>query len=153
MESPESPTRSTPPRWFLVVSIVALVWTLLGLLSFIMDPLTSEAALAEMTEVQREIFESRPTWLFVVYGISVLSGLAGAIGLLMRRGWAVPAFAVSLAFIVIQFGYVLFGLNALGLLGPLETLPLPLVILTFGVLLLWLSLHARREGWIGSHAG
>lgn len=149
----ESRTQSKPPRWFLVVSIAALIWTLIGVFSFIMDPLTTEVRLAEMTDVQRQLFEARPTWLFLVYGISVLSGFAGAIGLLMRRSWAVPAFAISLVFVVIQFAYVLFVMDAIGLLGPLEALPLPLVILVFGALLLWLSLHARGKGWLGPRSG
>lgn len=149
----ESKALSKPPRWFLVVSILALIWTLLGVVSFIMDPLMGEAARAEMSDVQRQLFEARPTWLFVVYGVSVFSGLLGAIGLLTRRAWAVPAFAISLIFAVVQFAYVLFVMDAIGLLGPVEALPLPLVILIFGALLLWLSLRALREGWLVGRTG
>ncbi len=138
------------PRWYWIVAVLAVLWTLFGVLAFIMDPLTDEAALEQMGEAQRELFEARPNWLFVVYAISVFSGLAGAIGLLMRRSWAVRAFAASLIFVIVQFVYVLFVMDAIGRIGAAEALPFPLVILTIGAVLLWFSIHARRRGWIVS---
>lgn len=139
---------ASPPRWFQVVSLLALFWMIFGVLSLVMDPLTSEAAREQMGEAQRELFEARPLWLFVVYAIAILTGLAGAIALLMRKAWAKVAFGVSLAAVVIQFVYVLFIMDAIGLLGAAEALPFPMVILTIGILLLWLSIHAEKRGWI-----
>lgn len=137
------------PRWYWIVAGLALLWMLFGVLAFIMDPLTDESALEQMSEAQRELFEARPVWLFVIYGIAVFSGLAGAVGLVMRRGWAVTAFLVSLVFVVVQFFYVLFVLDAIGRIGAAEALPFPLVILAIGAGLLWFSLLSRRRGWIG----
>lgn len=139
---------ATTPRWYWIVAVLALLWTLLGVLAFIMDPLTDEAALEQMSQAQRELFEARPTWLFVVYGLAVFTGLAGAIGLLMRRAWAVSAFAVSLVFVVIQFVYVLFVLDAIGRIGAAEAVPFPVVIFAIGSGLLWFSIVARRRQWI-----
>lgn len=138
----------TTPRWYWIVAVLALIWMLFGVLAFIMDPLTDEAALEQMSEAQRELFESRPTWLFVVYGIAVFTGLAGATGLVMRRAWAVTAFAVSLVFVVVQFVYVLFVLDAIGRIGA-EAVPFPVVIVAIGAGLLWFSIRARRRGWLG----
>lgn len=139
---------TTTPRWYWIVAGLALVWMLFGVLAFVMDPLTDEAALEQMSEAQRELFEARPTWLFVVYGIAVFAGLAGAIGLLMRRAWAVGAFTVSLVFVVIQFVYVLFVLDAIGRLGIAQAAAFPVVILAIGAGLLWFSITARRRQWI-----
>ncbi|MDQ2069073.1 hypothetical protein [Natronospira bacteriovora] len=138
-----------PPRWYWIVSGLALVWMLFGLLSLIMDPMTSEEALAEMSEAQRELFEARPAWLFAVYALAILSGLGGTVALLLRKAWALPLFTVSLVAVVAQFVYVLFILDAIGRIGAAEALPFPLVIFTVGALLLWLSVHANRRGWIG----
>jgi hypothetical protein len=138
----------TTPRWYWIVAVLALLWMLFGVLAFIMDPLTDEATLEQMGQAQRELFEARPLWLFVVYGVAVFSGLAGAIGLVMRRGWAVAAFAVSLVFVVLQFVYVLFVMDAIGRIGVAEALPFPLVILAIGIVLLWFSVVSRRRGWI-----
>lgn len=135
------------PRWYWFVAGLAVLWMLFGVLAFVMDPLTDEAALAQMSEAERELFLERPTWLFVIYGIAVFSGLAGAIGLLMRRSWAVTAFVVSLAAIIIQFIYVLFVMDAMGRIGAVAALPFPLVIFVIGAGLLWFSLLARGRGW------
>lgn len=121
---------------------------LFGVLAFIMDPLTGEETLAQMDAAQRELFEARPTWLFVVYGIAVFSGLAGAIGLLMRHRFAVTAFLISLLFVIVQFIYVLFVMDAIGRIGAAEAIPFPVVILSIGLAMLWFSLHARKSGWI-----
>jgi len=143
-----SPDRAgVVPRWYWVVAIVALLWMLFGVLAFIMDPMTDEAALARMSEAERELFLARPGWLFVIYGIAVFSGLAGAIGLLLRRLWAVAAFAVSLVVVIVQFVYVLFVMDAIGRIGAAAALPFPLVIFAIGAGLLWLALSARRKGW------
>ncbi|MCP1727041.1 hypothetical protein J2T60_001006 [Natronospira proteinivora] len=137
-----------PPRWYWLVSGLALVWMLFGLLSLIMDPMTSEAALEEMSEAQRHLYEARPGWIFALYALAIFTGLGGSLGLLFRKAWAVGVFAVSLVAVIIQFVYVLFVLDAIGLLGPAEALPFPLVIFAIGALLLWLSVHARKQGWI-----
>jgi hypothetical protein len=137
-----------PPRWYWIVSGLALAWMLFGLLSLIMDPMTDEAALAQMSDAQRELFEARPMWLFGIYAIAIFSGLAGAIGLLLRHSWTVWVFAVSLVAIVVQFVYVLFIMDAIGLLGASESLPFPIVIFVIGALLLWLSIHAKGQGWL-----
>lgn len=142
-------TSEPVPRWYWIVAILALLWTLIGVLSFIMDPLTGEETLARMEPAQRELFEGRPVWLFVVYGVAVFSGLAGAIGLLLRRSWAILAFAVSLVFVVVQFVYVLFVMDAIGRIGAAEAALFPIVILVIGSSLLWFSLLARGRGWSG----
>jgi hypothetical protein len=138
------------PRWYWIVAGLAVVWMLFGVLAFIMDPLTDEATLAEMSQAQRELFLARPTWLFVVYGVAVFTGLAGAIGLLLRRAWAVSAFAVSLLFVIVQFIYVLFVMDAIGRIGAAEALPFPILIFVVGAGLLWLSVVARKRGWLRS---
>jgi hypothetical protein len=78
----------------------------------------------------------------------VFSGLIGAIGLLLRKRWATTYFLVSLIAIVVQFGYTLFVMDAIALLGPAMALPFPIVIAAFAVFLLWFARYARRHGWI-----
>lgn len=143
-------TVASPPRWFWIAAVLALVWTLLGVLAFVMDLSTSEAALAAMSETQREIYLARPQWLLVDYAVATLAALAGAIGLLLRRPWAVWAFAVSLAAVVLQFGYLIFGMNLVERLGAAAALPFPIVIFAIGVAMLWFARYAKHRGWIGA---
>jgi hypothetical protein len=137
-----------PPTWYWVVSALALVWMLLGVAAWTTDLMMDEAALAQMSAAQQQVYMSRPDWLFAVYAIAIFSGLAGTIGLLMRKGWAIPAFAISLGAIIVQFGYTFLVLDAIGLLGASEALPFPLVIFAIGVLLLWFAARSKKSGWI-----
>ena len=74
---------SKPPTWYWVVSGLAVLWMLFGVMAWVMDLMTDEASLAELSEAQRQLYAARPQWLFAVYGVAIFSGLAGAIGLLM----------------------------------------------------------------------
>lgn len=139
-----------PPTWYWVVSGIAVLWMLLGVVAWVMDLMTDETTVAEFSEAQRQLYAARPQWLFVVYGVAIFSGLAGSIGLLLRKPWASMLFAVSLVAIIVQFGYTFFGLHAVQLLGAAAAIPFPLVIFVIGVALLWFANRARKMGWIAT---
>ena len=136
------------PRWYWIVAILALLWMLFGVFAFFMDVMTDEAALQGLSEAERRLYTDRPAWLFVMYAVAIFSGLLGTVGLLLRRTWAVGLLALSLVTAIIQFGYVLFGMRAIEVLGAPATVPFPLLIIAIGAGLLWLGLHARRHGWL-----
>lgn len=137
-----------PPRWYRAVAVLALLWMLVGVVTWFMDLITDESTLTHLSEAQRQLYADRPGWLSVVYSAAVLSGLAGAVGLLRRRRWAASALWLSLAAVVIQFGYTMFGMRAVERLGAAMALPLPVTVFVIGAALLWLSLHARARGWL-----
>lgn len=136
------------PWWYWAVAVLALLWMLLGVFAWIMDLRMTPEQLATLAPGQQQLYAARPQWVFVVYAIAVFSGLAGAIGLLLRKRWATTYFLVSLVAVVIQFGYTLFVMDAIGVLGAGMALPFPLVIVAFAVFLLWFARYARRHGWI-----
>jgi hypothetical protein len=137
-----------PPTWYWVVSGLAVLWMLFGVMAWVMDLLTDEAGLAELSEAQRQLYGARPQWLFVVYGVAIFSGLAGAIGLLLRKSWASTLLGLSLAAIIVQFGYTFFGMRAVQVLGAAAAIPFPLVIFLIGAALVWFARRSRKVGWI-----
>ena len=141
-------SRTALPKWYWIVSALALVWMIIGVLAWVADLMTDESTLAQMSEAQRQLYASRPQWLFIVYAIAIFTGLLGAIGLLMRKRWSVIAFGISLGAIIVQFGYTLTAMDAIGLLGPATALPFPIVIFTIGLLVLGLSIKAKNAGWL-----
>lgn len=136
------------PVWYWLIAVLALLWMLFGLMALAMDAMMDDAALAALPEAQRALYLDRPQWLFVVYATAIFSGLAGAIGLLLRRAWSIPLLLLSIVAIVLQFGYTLFGMDAIGRLGAAAALPFPLLILGIGIALWAFALHARRRGWL-----
>ena len=137
-----------PPTWYWVVSGFAVLWMLFGVMAWVMDLMTDEAGLATLSEAQRALYAARPQWLFVVYGVAIFSGLAGAIGLLLRKSWALMLFYLSLAAIVVQFGYTFLVMNAVQVIGAAAAIPFPLVIFLIGVALVWFARRAHKAGWI-----
>ena len=137
-----------PPTWYWIVSSLALVWMLFGVMAWTADLMMTDEMAAQMSDAQRQLHEARPQWIFVVYGIAIFSGLLGAIALLLRKGWAVVAFAISLAAVVVQFGYTFIVMKAAQVLGAAVALPFPIVIFAIGAALLWFAMHAKRVGWL-----
>ncbi len=137
-----------PPTWYWVVSGIAVLWMLFGVMAWVMDLMTDESGMAEFSEAQRQLYAARPQWLFAVYGVAIFSGLAGAIGLLLRKSWASMLFALSLAAVVVQFGYTFFAMHAVEVLGAAAAIPFPLAIFLIGVALLWFAHRSRKLGWI-----
>lgn len=138
-----------PPTWFWLVASLALVWMLFGVYALYADYTMDDAGRAQMSAEQLQLMDARPAWIFAVYAVAIFSGLFGAIALLLRKAWAVPLFMLSLLAVIVQFTYILFAMGAIRILGAAQAVPFPLVIFTIGAALLWLSLHARRRGWLG----
>lgn len=143
-----SGTQPLPPAWYRVVAALAVAWMLFGLFALSQDLGGNEAMRAQMSDVERQLYDSRPTWLIGAYAVAVLAGLIGAIGLVMRRLWAVPALALSLVAAIVQFVYTFTAMRAIELLGPAVALPFPIVILSIGVGLLMIGRTARARGWL-----
>jgi hypothetical protein len=143
----EATTVAQPPRWYWVVAGVAALWMLIGVGAWVADLMTDEQTAAGFTDAQRQLYLSRPAWLFAVYAVAVFAGLAGAVGLLLRRSWATAVLAVSLAAIVVQFGYTFLVLPALELLGA-SALGFPLTVFLIGAALLWFAARSRARGWL-----
>lgn len=138
---------SKPPAWFWIVTVLAVLWTLVGVASYVMDVTMSEETIAKMPEAQRAIYETRPSWVVGLYAIAVFTALTGAAALAFRKKLAVPFFGVSLAAVITQMGYVLFGMSVIATLGATAAI-FPAVIVIIGAALLWFSMQAKSKGWL-----
>lgn len=138
---------NTPPGWFKVVAIVALLWNLLGCLAFAADLSMSPEDIAKLPAPQQALYAARPAWAVAATGLAVIGGALGCIGLLLRRRWATPLFVLSLIGILAQdFGlFVLAG--GAGLAGPAAMVMRAIVL----VVSIWLVLFSRKSaarGWL-----
>ncbi len=136
-----------PPAWFRIAAVLALLWGLVSVFAWTADLMTDEQTAAQFTDAQRRLYLARPAWIFAVYALAIFSALAGATGLLLRRRWAVFLLALSLAALVVQFGYTFIALDAISLLGVGAAF-FPLFIVAVGAAMLWLALDAQRRGWL-----
>jgi hypothetical protein len=142
-------TLSTPvrPRWLTAAGVALLLWNLMGVGAFVSQWMMAADQLATLPLEQREMWVSMPGWAWAAYAVAVFAGTAGAIGLLMRKGWAVPLFAVSLIAVLVQFTYPFIIADGVRTLGA-SALLFPLFIIAIGGLQAWLSARWRTAGWL-----
>ncbi len=97
-----SETQATrTPRHLWIVGIVALLWSLLGAVDYIMTETRNEAYMGQFTPEQLEFFYGFPAWLVAFWAIAVWGGVLGAILLLIRKKLAVPVLLVSFLCMVV----------------------------------------------------
>lgn len=143
-----SVSKPSMPLWFKIAVGAAILWTLTGVFAYYSDVTMSEETLATMPEAQRAMYETRPGWVIGAYAIAVFAALAGAVLLAFRNKLATPFFAVSLVAVMVQMGFVLFGMGAIATLGVSAAI-FPAIIVILGAAMLWLSLTGQQRGWIG----
>ena len=136
-----------PTRSYWIISIVALVWNLMGVASYLMSVSMSPEALAALPEAERALYADIPVWATSAFAIAVFGGTLGCILLLMRKALAIPVFMVSLVGIVVQMIYGLFMSGVVELRGVSAAI-MPVVVIAVAVYLITFSNSAKKQGLI-----
>ncbi|MDE3740404.1 hypothetical protein [Maribacter polysaccharolyticus] len=136
------------PVWYWIVSIIALIWNLLGAMAYLSQAFITDELKATMTAEQVTLMENTPAWATAAFAFAVWGGVLGCIGLLVRKKWAKPVFVISLLGILVQMGYSFFMTNAVEVYGPGQGLAMPIVLILIGVGLVWFATSAQKKGWI-----
>jgi hypothetical protein len=139
-------TRSGIPFWYWAVAAAALLWNQMGCVMFGIEMFAQETAMESMTQEQKAWVRSIPRWIYVVYGVAVSSGVAGSIGLFMRKNWSIAMFAVCLVAVSVQMIFTMIlggGLQVMGRSG----LIMPALVIGIAAILLWFSWFAKNRGW------
>ena len=74
--SPEQASGS-PPRSFYIIGIAALIWNLIGVMTYIMQVTLSDAAMAALPEEQQAFIQNSPVWVTATYAIATNAGALG----------------------------------------------------------------------------
>jgi hypothetical protein len=139
-------TRASRPNWFLPLSIVLILWGLLGCVACFAQVVLGTVPGATPEDVA--LVRAMPAWFNLVYVVATLGALAGAIALVLRLALAGLLFTVTLIAIVVQFGYVFAATDTLARKGAAAAI-FPLAIFAIGAAEVALANMARRRGWIG----
>lgn len=135
------------PRGFLVIAMAALLWNLLGVAMFVMQINMSPEALAALPQAERGLYEAAPTWINIAFGVAVFSGVLGALGLLMKKRWAVVMFLLSLIGLLVQLGSIYAMTPAWEVQGPTGVI-MPAVLVLIAIFLWWYARKAAARNWI-----
>lgn len=144
-KSMTTPTKA--PTWFWVLSIIALVWNLIGVLAYLGQVYMTPEAIAALPEAEQALYASTPAWATGAFAISVFAGALGCVFLLLRKSWAIPTLMVSLAAVLVQDINTFFLANTIEVYGR-AVVVMPIIVITIGVALIWFARKSREEVWI-----
>jgi hypothetical protein len=136
------------PMWFWVVATLGLAWNIFGVVQFVGQLKQTEGAMmgAGMTAEQVAVYSNLPVWMDMVFGLGTFGGVVGCILLLLRKGFAVPVFAVSLGgYIILFVGDILNGVFAVFGISQLTILS---TVVAIAAGLLWFARRLRAQGSI-----
>lgn len=132
---------------FIIVAALALLWNIMGDAAYLMQVTMDLDALAKTDPYQAQMFATMPEWLWSAYAIAVWVGTLAAIFLLLRRKIAVPLYAVSLAAVLVQFGYTLGATDLLAVKGPAAAI-FPAIIIFLTAAQFAYARRMKAQGWL-----
>jgi len=135
------------PKWYLPVTIAALLWNLMGCGAYLSDVLLTADDVAKMSADRQALYASRPGWAVAATAVAVWGGALGSLGLILRRRWALPLLSASLIGLVVQ-DVAMFVLSDVLKVNGSVVLGLQGLVLAIAVALLWLARTANAKGWL-----
>ena len=133
-------TIQKPPMWFLVISIIALVWNALGVFAYLGQSLMTDEMLAQLPEADQQMYANLPSWYISAFAVAVFAGTIGSLGLVIKKKWAFYVLIISLVAAIAQMYYLAFVLKMANTMTPL--------IIIVGMALAWLADYATKKGWL-----
>lgn len=143
----EDSAKISPPVWFWVIAVIALLWFLMDMSAFFMRVLMTDDIIKAMPENQQHLYRNMPFWVNIVFAGEVFGGALGCAGLLLRKKWALPLFAVSILGVLSQTFYVYFLSDAISAMGT-PAVVMPLVAILIGIGMIVLAKTAISKGWL-----
>jgi hypothetical protein len=134
------------PKWYVPVTILALLWNLLGCAAYLSDVMLTPEDIARMSPAQQALYAARPAWAVAATATAVWGGAAGCLGLILRKRWAMPLLIVSLAGLIIQDVGLFVLSDAAAQAGP-AAIALQGLVLLIAIGLVLLARKAAARGW------
>ena len=135
------------PAWLRLAAILLVLWELMGCYACYAQIKYGAAAMDPVDDWSLSYYAALPVWYNWVYSVATVGGLLGGVALLLRDRRALPLFWISLAAVVVMFGYAFAATDLIAHKGLVQVLPFPLFIAAVGAFSVWLAQLAARNGW------
>jgi hypothetical protein len=140
-------TATKPSVAFWIISVLALLWNLMGVAAYIEHvTMTQEVLLAKPIEEQ-QLYADIPVWATAAFAIAVWGSTLGCILLLLRKKLATPVLSISFAAVLVQMVHSLVISKSIEVYGP-GGMIMPIMIMLVGAFLIWYSRKATALGWL-----
>ena len=136
-----------PSNLFWVISSIALVWNLMGVLNYLDQAFMTDKILETLPKEQQILYQDVPAWVTAAFAIAVFSGTLGSLLLLLKKKIATTFFTISFLGIMGQMSYGLLIDQNSESFGPMG-IAMPIMIIAFGGYLIWYSRKANEHRWL-----
>ena len=137
--------RSKTPVHLWVVGVLALLWNAMGAFDYLATQLKLESYMSQFTPEQLDYFYNFPKLMTACWAFAIWGAVAGTIGLLMRKKWAVSAYVVSCVGMFFTTIYNFGMTNGAEVMGT-EGMIFSVVIWVIALFLLWYSWTQAKKG-------
>ena len=131
---------------FWVVSAIALIWNVMGIMNFFVQ--MNADMVASMPETHRVIIDGRPAWATGGFAIAVCGGALGCVLLLVRKLAAYKVFVASLLGVIVTMIHTLGIASSTIDFNPFEIFMMILMPVVVAGLLIWYAKQVESKGWI-----
>jgi hypothetical protein len=146
-QTTQSSDTASPPVWFWVISIVALLWYLMDTSAFFMRVLMTEEAIKAMPENQQHLYRDMPLWVNIAFACEVFGGTLGCIAILLKKKWALPLFTISILGTLAQTSNIWFLTDAISAMGA-PAIVMPLVAIIIAAAMILFAKVAITKDWL-----
>jgi len=136
-----------PPKIFWAVAVFALFYSITGILTFLSECFVTDEIYNVLTYDERYIYENRPFWLLIVFGVDVFAGTTASLFLLLRKVMAFKLGLISIIATTIQILYFYFYSNISDVVGP-TSMQMPLIIFAISFMLLLFIKYSIMKRWL-----
>ncbi len=137
-------TTAKPTTMFWIITVIALLWNIMGVVAYIMQVTMTPEAIAALPENQRAMYTDVPAWATSAFALSTWGALLANVLLLMRKKLAGPLFVASFFAILVTMYHSLFMTNMSGATGAI----LPICIIVIGAFMIFFTRSAAAKGWL-----
>ncbi|WP_074406287.1 MULTISPECIES: hypothetical protein [Aquimarina] len=139
-------TKTKTPVWFWIISVLALLWNIMGVMAYIGQAFMTDEVLATLPEGEQNFYNNTPAWVTAAFAIAVFAGTLGCLALLLRKKWASPLLLLSLIAVIAQATYNFFLQDYVALSG--NRVIMPIIVIVVAIFLVWFSRNSIAKGLI-----
>ena len=137
-------TSHHPSNQFWIISILALIWNLLGLLAYLSQTFLSQKSLNALPRAEQYYFINTPAWFTAAFATAVFAGIFGSVGLLLKKRMANVLFIISMVSLLVQHYYNFFVQNYMKISDLKLVMPIATVVIS--IFLIWFTFKMSRKG-------
>jgi len=139
-------TTNKPTTIFWIISILALFWNIMGVVSYLGQAYMTDEVLAALPQAEQDYYSNTPAWVTAAFAIAVFAGAFGSLALVLKKKLALPLLQLSLLAVIAQFAYNFFMQDYVELTGT--RMILPIVVLVIAAFLVWFAKSSKDKSWL-----